>query len=97
MDPDDLQVTTRVEHGDVLMAVRGYLDAAGGERLARQTREAAATGHACIRIDLGAVKLFNCSGARRLVAAIEDIGRSGPHVELVGARRPLQRALEIVA
>ena len=97
MDPDTLQVATRVEHGDVLLAVRGYLDDAGGERLVQQTRKAARSGHACVRIDLEAVVLFNCAGARRLVAVLDDINRRGLRVELVGARPPLQRALELVA
>lgn len=97
MDADELQVTTSVEHDDVLMAVRGYLDGCGGERLVRHTSGLVQEGHSRLRIDLEAVTLFNCAGARRLATALRDIDRRGLRVELVGVRQTLQKALDLVA
>ena len=79
----------------LMLAVEGYLDQDGGMTLARETRAAQEPAQRRIRIDLGEVCLFNCSGARELVTLLADLDRLGWDVELVGVRPPLQRLLDI--
>ena len=98
MDDTSLHVTakTSVSEGLVL-AVEGYLDEDGGSILARETRAAHETEQRRIRIDLGEVCLFNCSGARQLITLINDLDDLGYEVDLVGVHPPLQRLLDLSA
>ena len=96
MDEDRLRLETIVEPGvGVTIAAHGYLDKTGGEQLARESLDVLAAGQTHLRIDLENVPLFNCSGARHLVAAIDSLQRRGREVELVGANSPLQTLLHL--
>ena len=96
MDDTSLQVTARSSPGEGLVfAVEGYLDEDGGSRLARETRAVQETEQRRIRIDLGEVCLFNCSGARQLVTLLNDLDELGYEVDLVGVHPPLQRILDL--
>jgi len=98
MDDMTLQVTARSSAGsELVLAVEGYLDENGGSALARETRSAPAADHRRIRIDLGEVCLFNCSGARQLITLLNDLDQMGYEVELVGVRPPLRRFLDLTA
>jgi anti-anti-sigma factor len=98
MDDATLQVTASSSPGDgLVLAVEGYLDENGGSALARETRSASAADQRRIRIDLGEVCLFNCSGARQLITLLNDLDRLGFEVDLVGVHPPLQRLLELTA
>jgi len=98
MDDMTLQVTARSSPSEGLMlSVEGYLDENGGSTLVRETRAAPNAEQRRIRIDLGEVCLFNCSGARQLVTLLNDLGRLGYEVDLVGVRPPLQRLLDLSA
>ena len=98
MDDMTLQVTARSSPSEGLMlSVEGYLDENGGSALARETRSAPAADHRRIRIDLGEVCLFNCSGARQLITLLNDLDQMGYEVELVGVRSPLRRFLDLTA
>jgi anti-anti-sigma regulatory factor len=91
-----LQVRASTPPGEgLVLAVEGYLDQDGGMTLARETRAAEESAQRRIRIDLGEVCLFNCSGARELVTLLDDLDRLGWDVELVGVRPPLQRLLDL--
>ena len=48
----------------------------GGVALARETHAAQETEQRRIRIDLGEVCLFNCSGARQLITLLNDLDDS---------------------
>lgn len=87
--------TTVVPGVGVTIAAHGYLDRVGGKELARESLEALSSGQQHLRIDLEDVPIFNCSGARHLVAAIDHLQRKGREVELVGANSPLQRLLHL--
>ncbi len=96
MDEDRLRLETIVEPGGgVTIAAHGYLDKTGGEQLARESLDALAAGQTHLRIDLDDVPLFNCSGARHLVAAIDKLHQKGREVELIGANSPLQTFLHL--
>ncbi len=98
MDETTLQITTRSSPGEeILLAVEGYLDEEGGLMLAREIRTAPVAGHCRICIDLDAVCLFNCSGARCLISLLRELDRQGCQVELVGVHPPLQRFLDFAA
>ena len=98
MDDTTLRVTARSSSsGSLILAVEGYLDEEGGSTLARETSSARATDHRLIRIDLGAVTLFTCSGARRLIAVLEELTALGCRVDLRGVHHPLQRLLDLAA
>jgi anti-anti-sigma regulatory factor len=98
MDDMTLQVTARSSPSEGLMfSVEGYLDENGGTALARETRAAPAGDHRRIRIDLGEVCLFNCSGARQLITLLSDLDQLGYEVDLVGVHPPLQRFLDLSA
>jgi anti-anti-sigma factor len=93
-----LQITASSSPGEgLVLAVEGYLDQDGGMTLARETRAAQEPAQRRIRIDLGEVCLFNCSGARQLITLLEDLDRLGWNVELVGVRPTLKRLLDICA
>ena len=97
MDDMTIQVTTRSSPNEgLLLAVTGYLDENGGSVLVRETRSAPTAEHRRIRIDLGAVRLFNCSGARQLITLLNDLERLGYEVDLVNVHPPLQRVLDFV-
>jgi anti-anti-sigma regulatory factor len=97
MDDTTLRVTSRSSSGGgLVLAVKGYLDDEGGSTLARET-SAARADHRRIRIDLGAVTLFTCSGVRRLIAVLDDLTTLGCRVELLGVHVPLQRLLDLAA
>ena len=69
MDDTTLRVVGRSSPAEGrVLAVEGYLDETGGSTLARETSAARAADHQRICIDLSAVVLFTCSGARRLIA-----------------------------
>ena len=94
MDEDVLRVSTTVQpDGGVTVAVQGYLDEGGGKTLARQILADLPGGETHIDIDLDAVTLFNCSGARELLAAVDNLHRRGREVEIVGVSPSLQRVL----
>ena len=98
MDDTALQVTTRSSSGEgLILAVEGYLDEDGGSTLARETRAVPVDDFPHVRIDLGAVCLFNCSGARHLISLLHDLEKMGCQVELVGVHPPLQRFLDLAA
>lgn len=98
MDDTTLQVTASTSStGGLVLAVEGYLDEGGGMTLVRETRAAREPESRRIRIDLGEVCLFNCSGARQLITLLDDLGRLGYDVELVGVHPPLQRLLDLSA
>ena len=98
MDEDVLRVSTTVQSdGGVTVAVQGYLDEGGGKTLARQILSDLPGGETHIDIDLDAVTLFNCSGARELLAAVDNLHRRGREVEIVGVSPSLQRVLAIGA
>jgi anti-anti-sigma factor len=96
MDDMTLQVTAKSSSGGRLeLAVGGYLDENGGLALARETRAAQEEELRRIRIDVGDVCLFNCSGARQLITLLKDLDHLGYEVDLVGVRPPLQRLLDL--
>ena len=96
MDDTTLQVTTRSSPSDCLvLAVEGYLDEEGGSTLARETRAVPPDQHQRICIDLDAVGLFNCSGARCLLSILRELERQGYEVDLIGVHPPLQRILDL--
>jgi anti-anti-sigma regulatory factor len=96
MDDATLQVTASSSPSDgLLLSVEGYLDEDGGSALARETHAAQEAEQRRIRIDLGEVCLFNCSGARQLVTLLNDLGRLGYEVDLVGVHPPLQKILDL--
>ncbi len=98
MDDATLQVTARSSPGEgLVLQVEGYLDEDGGLTLAREARAVPVGEPARIRIDLEAVCLFNCSGARALASTLRELDRQGFDVDLVGVHPPLKRALELVA
>ena len=98
MDDATLQVTASSSPSDgLVLAVEGYLDENGGSALARETKSARASDQRRIRIDLGEVCLFNCSGARQLITLLNDLDRLGYEVDLVGVHPPLQRFLDLSA
>jgi len=98
MDDTTLQVTASSSPSEgLVLSVEGYLDENGGSTLVRETRAAPNAEQRRIRIDLGEVCLFNCSGARQLVTLLNDLGRLGYEVDLVGVRPPLQRLLDLSA
>ena len=93
-----LQVTARSSASEgLVLAVEGYLDENGAAVLARETRASPVAGRRRIRIDLGEVCLFNCSGARQLITLVNDLDNLGYEVDLVGVRPPLQRLLDLTA
>jgi len=96
MDDMTLQVTARSSAGGGLeLAVGGYLDEDGGATLVRETHAAPVAEQRRIRIDLGEVCLFNCSGVRQLITLMNDLDGLGYEVDLIGARPPLQRLLDL--
>ena len=100
MDDTTLLVTARPSSsGGLVFAVQGYLDDEGGATLtlAREAGAIPAVDHRRICIDLAAVTLFTCSGARRLIAVLDELSRRGCRVDLLGVRHPLQRLLELAA
>lgn len=98
MDDTTLQVTTRSSTGEgLVLAVEGYLDEDGGSTLARETRSVPEEEDRRICIDLDAVGLFNCSGARCLIAILRELERQGYEVELIGVHPPLKRFLDLTA
>jgi anti-anti-sigma regulatory factor len=98
MDDATLQVSARSSASDgLVLAVEGYLDKDGGEVLARETHAVQDAEQRRIRIDLGEVCLFNCSGARQLITLLDDLDKMGYEVDLVGVRPPLQRLLDLTA
>ena len=98
MDDMTLQVSAKSSSSEELvLAVEGYLDEDGGSTLARETQTVPADEHQRICIDLDAVGLFNCSGARCLIAILRELERQGYDVDLVGVHPPLQRILDLSA
>ena len=98
MDDMTLQVTASSSPSDgLVLSVEGYLDEDGGSALARKTKSAQASDQRRIRIDLGEVCLFNCSGARQLITLLNDLDQLGYEVDLVGVHPPLQRLLDLSA
>ena len=96
MDDAPLQVTARSSPREgLVLAVEGYLDEDGGMTLARETHAAQEAEQRRIRIDLGDVCLFNCSGARQLITLLNDLDQLGYEVDLVGVHPPLQRLLDL--
>mgnify|MGYP001815583668 CR=1 FL=1 len=96
MDEDALNVSTAITNdGALLIAASGYLDDRGAEVLVAETCNAIATGTCTLCIDLADVLLFNCSGARRLLAMLDEIEDQVGSVELVGVRPPLEKVLEL--
>ena len=96
MDDTTLQVSARSSSSEgLVLAVEGYLDEDGGVALARKTRAAQEAEQRRIRIDLGEVCLFNCSGARQLITLLNDLDQLGYEVDLVGVHPPLQRLLDL--
>ena len=98
MDDTTLQVTAKSSSGEgLVLAVEGYLDKDGGSVLVRETRAVQEPKLRRIRIDLGEVSLFNCSGARQLITLINDLEELGYEVDLVDVHPPLQRLLDLSA
>ena len=98
MDDTTLRVTIRsTSGGGLVLAVEGYLDDEGGSTLAREAGAILAVDHRQIRIDLAAVTLFTCSGARCLIAVLEELTHRGCRVDLLGVHHPLQRLLDLAA
>lgn len=98
MDDDALHVSTTVQPGGgVTVTVHGYLDEYGGKALAREILGSLPGNPKCIDIDLQDVTLFSCSGARRLLTALEDLQTQGREVSLVGVRQTLQKILHFAA
>jgi len=98
MDDATLQVTAKSSAGEgLVLSVEGYLDEDGGSALARETHAAQEAEQRRIRIDLGEVCLFNCSGARQLITLLNDLDNLGYEVDLIGVRPPLQRLLDLTA
>ena len=96
MDDATLHVTASSSPSDgLVLSVEGYLDEDGGVTLARKTHAAPAAELRRIRIDLGEVCLFNCSGARQLITLLNDLEGLGYDVNLVGVRPPLQKMLDL--
>jgi anti-anti-sigma factor len=97
MDDTTLQVNTSSSPDEgLLLAVEGYLDEDGGSTLIRETRSVPVEEHRRICIDLEAVCLFNCSGARCLISILRELEKQGYEVELVGVHPPLQRVIDLV-
>lgn len=98
MASDELHLRTGVDPDEgLVIEAEGYLDDAGGVALHREADAAAPGSCTCIRIDLGHVVLFNCAGARRLLALLHELEARGFTVELVHVHPPLSRALELSA
>jgi len=95
---DDTTVRVTIEPaagGGLVLTVAGYLDDQGGTVLANESRSASCVGGLRVCFDLARVRLFNCSGVRRLIAVLRELDRSGCEVELVGVNPPLQRLLDL--
>lgn len=98
MESDAFRLTKESDPtGGLVLSAEGYLDDAGGAELSREADAALASGHTRLCIDLEAVVLFNCSGARRLVELLEELYRREGRVDLVGVHPPLQRVLDFTA
>lgn len=96
MGIEALRVTARTSpRQGLVLEVEGYLDEDGGMMLSRETRAAPAEEQRHICIDLAEVRLFNLSGARRLIRLITDLEELGYEVELAGVHPPLQRLLDL--
>lgn len=96
MDDTTLQVSAKSSPSEgLVLAVEGYLDEDGGLALARETRAVQEAEQRRIRIDLGEVCLFNCSGVRQLITLVNDLDQLGYEVDLVGVRPPLQKILDL--
>ena len=96
MDDTTLQVSAKSSSSEgLVLAVEGYLDEDGGLALARETRAAQEEEPRRIRIDVGEVCLFNCSGVRQLITLVNDLDQLGYEVDLVGVRPPLQKILDL--
>jgi anti-anti-sigma factor len=94
MESDAFHLTQAADpSGGLVLAAEGYLDDAGGAELRREVDAALASGHTRLSIDLGAVVLFNCAGARRLVELIQELNQRHGRVDLVGVHPPLQKVL----
>ena len=96
MDDMTLQVSASSSASEgLVLAVEGYLDRDGGVALARETRAVQEAEQRRIRIDLGEVCLFNCSGVRQLITLVNYLDQLGYEVNLVGVRPPLQKILDL--
>jgi anti-anti-sigma regulatory factor len=96
MDDMTLLVTTRASSSEgLVLAVEGYLDENGGMVLVRETRAAHEARQRRVRIDLGEVNLFNCSGARQLITLVHHLEQSGCEVDLIDVHPPLQKLLDL--
>ena len=96
MDDMTLQVAGRSSSSEgLVVAGGGDLDEDGALALARKTHAAQEKELRSIRIDVGEVCLFNCSGARQLITLLNDLERLGYDVDLVGVRPPLQKILDL--
>ena len=98
MDKDAIRVSTAIQpDGRVTVAVFGYLDEKGGSELARKILEDLPGTGSRVEINLEAVILFSCSGARRLLTALEELQSRNRDVALVGVRQTLQKILHFAA
>ena len=98
MDSDELHLRTGVDPDEgLVIEAEGYLDDAGGIALHREADAAHPGNCSRIRIDLEHVALFNCAGARRLLALKHELEERGLTVELVHVHPPLSRVLELSA
>ena len=96
MGGTSFQVTSRLSPtGELMLAAEGYLDEEGGSALAREICAAGVADRRLVCIDLGAVYLFNCLGARQLISFLHEAKQLGCQVVLVGVRSPLQRFLDL--
>jgi len=98
MDDTTLRVTrSSSSSGGLVLAVEGYLDDEGGSTLAREAGAVPVVDDRPIRIDLAAVTLFTCSGARKLISVLDELTHRGCRVDLLGVHHPLQRLLDLAA
>jgi len=98
MESDAFHLTKEADPaGEIVLSAEGYLDDAGGAEIQREAGAALSSGYTRLRIDLEAVVLFNCAGARQLLTALKELELGGKTVRLVGVRPPLKRALGYAA
>lgn len=98
MESDAFHLTKAIDpSGTLVIAAAGYLDEPGGIELSREANAAFLTGRKQLCIDLERVVLFNCAGARHLVAVLDQLRDRDERVELVGVRPPLQQLIDFAA
>ncbi len=93
-DVAPFDLTTRVDNGLVVVAVRGDLDCATAPRL-RAALESLHTVGRVVWIDLSATKFMDCAGVGVLVTSRQSLRDLGGDLVLESMSDPVRRVLEL--